>query len=128
MKRVFRFHKASFDISAEHPNPINPIPGQSLPLWLAEHAKPEASMSVPAPEDWGWYSDVVWNGRHYMIGASASPKDSGSQEWVLQVNKSRSLFERALGRERMVPDDACASFSQRLLESEPAFEDLTIDS
>ncbi len=128
MTRVIRFHTAKFDVSTERPNPINPIPGESLLLWLSDHAKPKAAMTLPAPEDWGWYSEVTWDGRGYMIGASASPDDGEDHEWILQVVKLRSLSEKLLGRERMTSEDPCANFFQGLLEEEPAFKGLSVDS
>ena len=127
MTRVIRFRAAKFDVSAEHPNPINPIPGESLLLWLAVQAKPRALVSPPAPEDWGWYAIVNWAGRRYMLGSSASAEGDGGHEWVLQVVKSRSMIEKLLGRERMAFDDSCASFFQGLLETEPSFIGVSAD-
>jgi hypothetical protein len=128
MTRVIRFHTATRDLSSERLNPINPIPGESLLLWLSVRAKPKTAMTLPAPEDWGWYSEVRWEGRHYMIGASASPEDGGDHAWVLQVVKSRSFGEKLLGRQRMTAEDSCARFFQELLEKEPTFKGLSVDS
>ncbi len=127
MARVIRFRTAKFDVSAERPNPINPIPGESLLLWLAAQATPRALVSPPAPEDWGWYAMVTWVGRRYMLGSSASAEGDGDIEWVLQVVKSRSMIEKLFGRERMALDDACASFFQDLLETESSFIGVTAD-
>jgi len=128
MTRVIRFRTAKLDVSTERPNPINPIPGESLLLWLSDHAKPKTAMTLPAPEDWGWYSEVTSDGRRYMVGASASPEEGGDHEWTLQVVKLRALSEKLLGRERMASEDACANFFQGLLEEEPAFHVLSVDS
>ena len=62
MTRVIRFLTAKFDVSAERLNPINPIPGESLLLWLREQARPHFELSHPEPEDWGWYSFVTLEG------------------------------------------------------------------
>ena len=56
MARVLRFYTAAFDVTKERPNPVNPIPGESLLLWLIERAKDAVEISAPASEDWGWYS------------------------------------------------------------------------
>jgi hypothetical protein len=36
MADVLRFTTALFDVSKERENPINPIPGESLLLWLKD--------------------------------------------------------------------------------------------
>jgi hypothetical protein len=80
-----------------------------------------------AAEDWGWYCSVQWQGRVYMLGSSASEDAGEGREWILQIEKQRSLTEKLLGRERMTKDDACAEYFQRLLESEPSFTQLSVD-
>ena len=96
MARVIRFLTARFDVSSERPNPINPIAGESLLLWLREQVKPEVEMSPPEAEDWGWYSFVSWQGRQYLIGSSASEEEDegGRREWILQIDKQRSMHEK----------------------------------
>jgi hypothetical protein len=121
MASVVRFNTSKFNVSAERPNPINPIAGQSLLLWLREAAQPKVNVTEPEPEDWGWYSFASWNGRTYLLGSSASEEDNGEHEWVLQVVKQRSLVEKVLGRERMQKDDGLAGFVLQLLKQEPAF-------
>src|SRR6185436_10230051 len=98
MARVVRFNTAKFDVSKERPNPINPIPGESLLLWLRDQARPDVAVSEPDTEDWGWYSYVEWKGRTYMLGSSASDAEGGEREWVLQIEKHRSVGEKILGR------------------------------
>jgi hypothetical protein len=127
MARVIRFTTSKFDVSQERANPINPIPGESLLLWLKSQAEPKAEVSEPEPEDWGWYAFAEWNGRQYMLGSSASEAEDGNREWVLQVEKQRSFRERMLGREKMGQSDECVSFFKGLLEREPAFEGVSLD-
>ena len=126
MARVIRFMTDKFDVSKERLNPINPIPGESLLNWLRERARSRAQLTEPDAEDWGWYSYVDWNGRQYLIGASASD-DESEREWILQIDKQRSIKEKLLGREMMTADDECASFFQSLLEAEPAFKSVSVD-
>ena len=128
MARVIRFNTAKFDVSKERPNPINPIPGESLLLWLREQAKPHVAVTEPDAEDWGWYSFVEWKGRQYLLGSSASEEESGEREWILQVDKQRSVKEKLLGREKMGADDDCAQFFQQLLEDEPSFTAVSVDA
>lgn len=127
MARVIRFRTAKFDVSQERPNPYNPIPGESLLLWLRVQARPDVELSEPAAEDWGWYATVTWHGRTYMLGASAAEDDNGEREWVLQIDKHRSFLEKILGRAQMTSDDACAFYFHRLLEQEPAFMNVCTD-
>ncbi|MGB7219274.1 MAG: hypothetical protein WBD07_10745 [Vicinamibacterales bacterium] len=102
--RVIRFTTATFDVSKERPNPINPIPGESLLLWLRECALPDVKISEPSAEDWGWYSSVEWEGRPYMLGSSASEEERGEREWILQIEKQRSVAAKLLGRAKMNTD------------------------
>ena len=125
--RVIRFTTSLFDVTKERPNPINPIPGESLLLWLRERARPRFDVSEPDAEDWGWYSSVIDNGRHYMLGVSASDGENGEWEWVLQIVKHRSLLEKLLGREKMSEADQCALFFQDLLTDEVNFKDVSVD-
>lgn len=50
MTRVIRFNTSAFDVTKERPNPINPIPGKSLLLWLRDRARPDVEVSEPAFE------------------------------------------------------------------------------
>ena len=128
MARVLRFCTAAFDITKERPNPINPIPGESLLLWLIEKAKGSVEISAPDAEDWGWYSYAEWKGRKYLLGASACDEDEdGQREWILQIEKQRSVKEKLLGRANMTPDDGCAQYFQRLLEGEASFREVSVD-
>lgn len=128
MARVIRFNTRKFDVSQERPNPINPIAGESLLLWLREQSKPHVALTDPDTEDWGWYSFVDWKGRQYMLGACASDEADGEREWILQVVKRQSFKEKLLGREKMSGDDECAQFFQTLLQQEPAFKAVSVDT
>jgi len=126
--RVLRFYTAAFDVTKERPNPINPIPGESLLLWLIEQAKGSVEISLPDTEDWGWYSSAEWMGRKYLLGASAGDEEKdGQREWVLQIEKHRSVKEKLLGRAKMSRDDECAQYFQGILEREANFRDVSID-
>ena len=127
MARVIRFRTTKFDVSKERPNPINPIPGESLLVWLRERVRYDVTVSEPDAEDWGWYSSVEWKGRTYMLGSSAIENESGDLEWILQIEKHRSLSEKILGRGKMDTDDECVNYFLRLLESEADFKDVSVD-
>jgi len=126
--RVLRFYTAAFDVTKERPNPVNPIPGESLLLWLIERAKDAVEISAPASEDWGWYSYAEWKGRKYLLGASAGDQEEdGQREWILQIDKHRSVKEKLLGRAKMSQDDECAQYFQDLLEGEASFRCVSSD-
>ena len=127
MAVVIRFTTDYFDVSRERENPINPIPGESLLLWLQERIGTTHAMTPPDAEDWGWYSVLEWEAREYLIGASAEEGEDGRYEWILQVDKIRSVSEKLLGREKMASDDRCAAYLKGLLAAEPAFHGLTLD-
>jgi len=125
---VIRFTTALFDISKERPNPINPIYGESLLLWLADKLSGSMSLTSPDTEDWGWYSTLDWNGRRYMVGSSAADDESdGLREWILQIVKHRSVKERLLGQEMLTTDDGCVRLLLEALRSEPAFLGITLE-
>ena len=126
--QVIRFMTDHFDVSLERPNDLNPIPGESLLKWLAARASDTVVIPEAETEDWGWYSDINWNGRSYMLGASASdPEPNGKREWVLQIHKQRSITERLLGKERQSPADPCFQFFLALVRSEPAFSGVVVE-
>lgn len=126
--QVFRFTTSIFDTTRERVNPINPIAGESLLVWLRERAGPRFEVSEPDAEDWGWYSSLRCKGRVYLLGASASDEEeNGEREWVLQVIKQRSFGERLLGRARMTQDDECVLFFRGLLENETGFNGVSAD-
>ena len=127
MAEVIRFWTKMFDRDEERPNPYNPIHGESVLLWLAQKTNGNPKISPPESEDWGWCSHVAWRGRSYMLGVSDSDEEDGLQEWVLQIEKQRSLMERLLGKEKMAPDDECAEYFCGLLQREPAFKDVSVD-
>jgi len=127
MHAVLRFSTQLFDVTKERRNDINPIYGESLLIWLAEQARNTVAIPPPSTEDWGWYSEIDWKGRSYLLGASASLEQSGTTEWVLQIVKHRSLRERLLGKEKMTPDDACLTFFRQLIEHETRFSNLTVE-
>ena len=62
-----------------------------------------------------------------LLGSSASEEEGGEREWILQIDKHRSVKEKLFGSEKMSKDDECAEYFQRLLEGEPSFSAISVD-
>jgi hypothetical protein len=124
---IIRFNSKLFDTSIEPLNPINPIKGSSLLEWFRTRVSPDLAMSPPDTEDWGWYSHVNWQGRSYMIGSCAHESPDGNHEWIIQVDKSRSLKERLLGQAKMDEKDPCFLYFKDLVTQESAFTNISVE-
>ena len=127
MHPVIHFQSKLFDTSLEPENPINPIRGSSLLNWLRARVPAELAMPPPETEDWGWYSQVNWHGRAYLVGSCAHESPDGNHEWVLQIDKHRSFKERLFGQAKMAADDPCFAFFKDLITQEPAFTDVSVE-
>lgn len=119
-----------FDLSKEKANPINPLYGQSLLAWLREELRDKIEITEPAPEDWGWYSELRFDGNFYLIGASVF-FDEGDDplaelEWVFQVAKHRSFKEKVFGKNKMDNLDTCLVFFKNLFEQHGNFKEVQI--
>jgi hypothetical protein len=104
MAPVNSFRTRKFDVTAETPNPVNPIAGQSVLSWLrAELAKAKANYTATEPdtEDWGWYIGVTGNDAStYLVGASADVDGSTPDvEWVIQVHVDPQISDVSVERE-----------------------------
>ncbi len=126
MHHIISFVTEKFDVSKEDENQLNPIYGQSLLLWLKEKVAETVHLENPDTEDWGWYTNINWNGRSYLLGASAMESDKGGYEWIFQVEKNRTIKEKLLGREKMDKDDECLLFFESVFNAEPEFKGLTV--
>lgn len=123
MHIAISFKTSMFDVSKENKNPVNPIYGESLLKWLKQELDSEFEITEPDAEDWGWYSYITWNNRQYMIGASTYFEEgddpSSELEWVFQIDKTRSLKEKLLGREKISTADDCVLFFISKFEAQP---------
>jgi len=126
---VVSFRSSKFDVSAETPNPINPIAGQSVLTWLrGELAKAHYTATEPGTEDWGWYIDVTGNDGSYLVGASADADGSTADvEWVIQVHKHQSFADKMLGRNKMADDDSLGALIERILRADPQISEVSVD-
>ena len=131
MHHAITFKSAKFDVSKEDENLINPIFGQSLLAWLKGQLGESIEITEPDTEDWGWYSELNWHGRDYLIGSSVFFEEGDNPteelEWVFQVHKNRTLKEKLLGREKMTKQDDCLLFFKLLFEKDDDFNDIVVE-
>ncbi|MFT6908613.1 MAG: hypothetical protein ACJAS1_005316 [Oleiphilaceae bacterium] len=123
MHIAISFKTSKFDVSNENKNPINPIYGESLLKWLKLELSSTHEITEPDAEDWGWYSNITWKGREYMLGASTYYEEGDNPtselEWIFQIDKQRSFKEKLLGKEKISCNDECVLFFKSKLEAEP---------
>lgn len=127
MEYIICFESDKFDAKKDSENAIEAVYGESLLLWLKDKLKEEAQVTEPDAEEWGWYSYLDWKGRNYVLCSSASEEADGQYEWILQVNKKRSLKEKLLGKEKMQKDDECLQYLQQLIEKEVSVSGVTVE-
>ena len=129
MAHLISFTTDRFDISGERPNPINPIAGQSVLLWLREElSRAQYRVTEPDTEDWGWYIDVENADASYLVGASAEPADRPpAVAWVVQVHKHRSMKDKIFGRNKMAGDDPLFALIERLVRGGARIEQVTVE-
>ncbi len=129
MAQVIHFRSKKFDVTAETPNPINPIAGQSVLRWLrTELVKARYTATEPDTEDWGWYMDVTGNEASYLVGASAdTDSPTPDVEWVIQVHRHRSLTDKLFGRNKMTTDDPLATLIERVVRADPQMSKISVE-
>lgn len=130
MNKAIHFKTSKFDVMKEKENPINPIYGISLLEWLRVELKGSIDITEPDAEDWGWYSELEFDGNNYLIGSCAltDEKEVESQEleWVLQLSKHRSIKDKLFGRNKMQETDSCLLFFKKLIENENEFKEVQL--
>lgn len=130
MAHLITFRTAKFDPRAEPENPINPIAGHALLVWLRAALRDRGvECGEPDAEDWGWYFDASSHGATYLVGASGDPEPTsdGVIDWTIQLHRHRSLSDKLSGRNAHAADDALTSLVERLIRDEPAFSGVDVD-
>ena len=130
MIQAIHFKTCLFDVSKEKRNPINPIYGLSLLEWLRKELHGKLMISEPDAEDWGWYSELEYEGSSYLIGSCAFFEEDDDPkaelEWVFQVDKYRSFKEKLLGKNKMSKSDGCFVFFKELFEKHPDIKEIQV--
>jgi len=130
MAHEITFRSEKFDISAEDPNPINPISGQSFLLWLRDRLQDAGyEADEPDSEDWGWYIELSAFDSSYLVGASGFPEEErkdSSVEWHIQIHKLRSFLDKLAGRNKLASDDPLSRFIEDLVRDEPEFTEVEV--
>jgi len=128
MAHTISFTTSRFDVSAEAPNRINPIAGQSVLLWLREElVRAGYRVTEPDTEDWGWYMDVQDADATYLVGASADAEGpAAAVEWIVQVHRHRTLMDRLLKRSRMADDDPLFARIERLVRADNTLRQVSV--
>lgn len=131
MSKTIHFKTSLFDVSKEQENPINPIYGVSLLEWLRRELVNEIAISEPDAEDWGWYSELSYEGQNYLIGSCAffeeGENPTAELEWVFQVDKYRSFKEKLFGKNKMTSSDSCFVFFKAFFEKHPDIKEVQIE-
>lgn len=130
MPHLVSFMTTKFDASKEEPNPYNPIAGKGLLSWLrGELAKIGWQVSEPDAEDWGWFVVAKKDSASYMIGASGEiVEDTPPTDWIVQVHKNRSLFQKLSGKNELTNDDPLTKEVETIIRRDPAFTKVEVDT
>ena len=120
MAYLITFDSNYFDLENEKPNPINPIHGHSLGLWLTKQLKEKSidTTDVDA-EDWGWYIDVSLDNNKYLVGFIAHPAESESEvpELMVQIHKQRSFKEVITFKGKMDSSDKLLNIISEIINN-----------
>src|SRR6476660_3957187 len=98
MALVLRFYTKRFDVSQERPNPITRF--QVNHFFCGSRIRPKGQWSFPCLILRTGVGTATFNGTGdgTLVGASASDEEgNGEREWVLQIDKQRSVKEKLLG-------------------------------
>jgi hypothetical protein len=130
MPYLFAFRTTNFDASKESPNPINPIAGESVLIWLRSVlVEAQYQVTEVAPEDFGWYVEVHGAGAWYMVVASSDAQVSDSESaWIVQIRKYRSLSEKVLGKGQLTADDPLVGVVERTLRCANGIRNIVVSS
>jgi hypothetical protein len=128
MAHLITFTSSQFDVSAETPNPINPIAGEGVLKWLREKLRGIGyEVTVAEPEDWGWYVCVRQPEVSYLVGASSDLDQPDPREWTIQIHRERSLTDKLFGRNKLPADDPLSVRIEAFIRDSSGAQDVRVD-
>ena len=129
MAHLITFTTSRFDVGAEPPNPVNPIAGHGVLAWVGEQLGTRGyQVTEPDYEDWGWYMLVDDAQEHYMVGASGDAEEQAADvEWIVQVNRERTLMDQIRGRNKLADDDRLFALIEELVRAQDDMADIQVD-
>jgi hypothetical protein len=129
MAHLFTFSSGRFLQADERPNPINPIAGEGALRWLcAQLVTAGFECGTPDAEDWGWYTHVISGPRTYLLGVSGEWPESGTRtDWTVQLEPSRSMWEKLSGANKLAPEDAVSTAIESAVKSDAEFTAVSVE-
>lgn len=129
MAHIFNFNSTRFREADERPNPINPIAGEGALRWLCAQLTTHGfECGTPDAEDWGWYTHVIDGPRTYLLGMSGEWPESGERtDWTVQLDLSRSLWEKLSGGNKLTANDPVSLAIERALRADTDVTDITVE-
>jgi hypothetical protein len=118
----------AFNTSRVEPHFINPTCfGEDFARWLAARLSAVGlEVAGPGQKDWGWYLDLVHEGRTHIVGISfASPaaaEKSGTEEtseWHVTIDAPRLLSEVLTMRKNRTAPPSVVDAVRHALQSRP---------
>jgi hypothetical protein len=128
MTHLITFSTSQFDVSAETPNPINPIAGQGVLEWLRDRLRSVGyEVTAPEPEDWGWYVHVEGPESSYLVGASADADQPEPREWTIQIHRQRSMMDKLMGRNKLADTEPLTAHIERFVRESAGAQSVQVD-
>jgi hypothetical protein len=126
----FLFETNRFHLSQVKDNFIHPCCfGKDLAEWLRDRlVESRLSASPPGQEDWGWYVRIRQDSQRYLLGVAGNRKPAAASandgEWRIMMEKRRSLWEKALGKNMLTDADSILSTIANILREQSDFRDV----
>lgn len=124
------FETNRFNLSEVKEGFINPCCfGEDVAAWLRS-ALLEKGLKViePNQEDWGWYIEANYRGNWHFVGIGGNADESGADrnqgEWRIMTEKSRSIWEKLTGTNKLAEDDELLALILEILETQPDFKNV----
>ena len=118
------FETDLFNLSEEQEHFINPCCfGEDLAVWLKGHLEKRSYVvDEPGQEDWGWYLELESEEQRYFLAvngnASEDEENVNMGEWMVFVQKRRSLMETLTKKGKIAMDDSLVACIKSILSAE----------